>query len=115
MATDPPSFGALLKRHRLAAGLTQEALAERAGVSPRLDSVALLAAALGLAPAAHQALLAAARPGAATPAAVTPAPVPDDQPRPARAPLPVPATPLIGCEDAAATALALLQGKGYAC
>ena len=54
------SFGALLRRLRLAAGLTQEGLAERAGVSagavsdlernptrlPRLDSVALLADAL---------------------------------------------------------------------
>lgn len=29
------SFGALLRHHRLAAGLTQEQLAERAGVSPR--------------------------------------------------------------------------------
>src|SRR5262245_16847859 len=28
-----PTFGTLLKRHRLDAGLTQEALAERAGVS----------------------------------------------------------------------------------
>jgi transcriptional regulator with XRE-family HTH domain len=55
-------FGALLKRYRLAAGLTQEALAERAGLSaravsdlerdpdrlPRLDSIALLGDALGL-------------------------------------------------------------------
>ena len=31
----PEMFGALLRRHRLAAGLTQEALAERAGVSVR--------------------------------------------------------------------------------
>lgn len=29
------TFGALLRRHRLRAGLTQEALAERAGLSPR--------------------------------------------------------------------------------
>ena len=69
-------FGALLRRLRLAAGLTQEALAERAGVSaravsdlerdpsrlPRLDSVALLADALGLDPAGRARLLAAARP-----------------------------------------------------
>src|SRR5687768_7359447 len=32
---EPQGFGALLREHRLAAGLTQEALAERAGVSPR--------------------------------------------------------------------------------
>ena len=55
-------FGDLLKRLRLAAGLTQDALAARAGVSeravsdlerdptrlPRLDTVILLAAALDL-------------------------------------------------------------------
>jgi transcriptional regulator with XRE-family HTH domain len=35
---DAVTFAALLKRHRLAAGLTQEALAERAGLSPRAVS-----------------------------------------------------------------------------
>ena len=35
MAADAPTFATLLKRLRLAAGLTQEALAERAGVSVR--------------------------------------------------------------------------------
>jgi tetratricopeptide (TPR) repeat protein/transcriptional regulator with XRE-family HTH domain len=58
----PAPFGALLRRHRIAAGLTQEELAERAGISvrrvgdlergvqqiPRRDTVALLAAPLGL-------------------------------------------------------------------
>jgi len=33
--TDPKTFGALLRRHRLTAGLTQEALAEHAGLSVR--------------------------------------------------------------------------------
>ena len=62
MATyDSGTFGALLRRQRLAAGLTQEALAERAGLSakavsdlerdpartPRLGTVTLLADALG--------------------------------------------------------------------
>ncbi len=56
------SFGALLRRYRVAAGLTQEELAERAGLSvrtvsdlergvnrsPRKDTLPLLAAALGL-------------------------------------------------------------------
>ncbi len=56
------SFGALLRRYRMAAGLTQEELAERAGLSvrtvsdlergvnrsPRKDTLPLLASALGL-------------------------------------------------------------------
>src|SRR5215210_4011429 len=58
----PRSFGELLRDHRRAAGLTQEELAERAGISPRSisemerggahvprrDTVSLLARALGL-------------------------------------------------------------------
>jgi transcriptional regulator with XRE-family HTH domain len=78
-AGPPPPFGALLRRHRLAAGLTQEALAERAGLSargvqdlerglkraPRPDTLRLLAGALELAPEARAALAAAARLGAA--------------------------------------------------
>ena len=73
---DAASFAALLKRQRLAAGLTQEALAERAGLSakavsdlerdpertPRLDTIGLLADALGLSPGERAGLLAAARP-----------------------------------------------------
>src|SRR5207245_2667638 len=35
VAAQPSTFGVLLRRHRVAAGLTQEALAERAGVSVR--------------------------------------------------------------------------------
>ena len=73
---DAVSFAALLKRQRLAAGLTQEALAERAGLSakavsdlerdpartPRLGTVTLLADALGAGPEERAELLAAARP-----------------------------------------------------
>jgi len=94
MARTISTFGALLKRHRLAAGLTQEGLAERAGLSahavsdlerdparlPRLESVALLADALALASGQRAALLAAARP-LPDPARV-PAPA-DAAPRPA--------------------------------
>src|SRR5262245_57355337 len=60
----PPTFAALLRRHRLAVGLSQEALAERAGLSlrgvsdlergartvPQRRTVRLLAGALGLPP-----------------------------------------------------------------
>jgi predicted ATPase/DNA-binding CsgD family transcriptional regulator/transcriptional regulator with XRE-family HTH domain len=73
-----PPFGVLLRRYRLGAGLTQEALAERAGLSvrgvsalergvsagPRLETLRLLAEALGLGAAARAALAAAARPAA---------------------------------------------------
>ena len=68
------TFGALLRRHRLAAGLSQEALAERARLSvngisalergdrryPYHETVLLLAKALGLSPAAEAELEAAA-------------------------------------------------------
>jgi non-specific serine/threonine protein kinase len=70
-------FGDLLKRHRLAAGLTQEALAERAALStraisdlergakraPRRDTVELLATALGLSGRRRAAFEGASRPG----------------------------------------------------
>jgi transcriptional regulator with XRE-family HTH domain len=94
----PDRFAQLLKRHRLAAGLTQEALAERAGVSaraisdlergggrtPRLETVRLLATALGLTAEQHGALLAAS--GAAGPLPVVSR----------TSELPIPPTPLIG-------------------
>jgi tetratricopeptide (TPR) repeat protein/DNA-binding XRE family transcriptional regulator len=74
--TDTPTFGDLLRRYRLVAGLTQEALAERAHLSPkaigaleqginrapRAGTLALLADALALSPQEHAALVAAARP-----------------------------------------------------
>ena len=74
-AQDPGAFGALLRRRRLAAGLTQEMLAERAGLSargvqdlergahrPLADTVRRLGAALGLTEEDKAAFLAAARP-----------------------------------------------------
>jgi len=78
------TFGDLVRRHRIAAGLTQEELAERSGVSPRSISeiergggsvprrstVELLAGALGLAPGGRAALR------AALPARTTPASIP---------------------------------------
>src|SRR5690349_15356198 len=69
-----PSFGELVKRHREAAGLTQEELAERATLSvrglryleqgvrhPYRDTVCRLAAALPLSPDDRRALQAAAQ------------------------------------------------------
>ncbi len=72
-----PSFGALLKRYRLAAGLTQEELAERAGLSvraisdlerglhrsPQKETINLLADALRLDPQNRIALQDASRSG----------------------------------------------------
>jgi transcriptional regulator with XRE-family HTH domain len=72
--SESPSFAARLRRHRLAAGLTQEALAERAGMSargiqnleggvtrPARDSARRLAAALDLTSEAVAPFLAAPR------------------------------------------------------
>ena len=73
--SDAPTFGDLLRRHRRARDLTQEALAERAGVSvraisdlergarthPYRETATLLAEALGLSGSERAALLAAAR------------------------------------------------------
>jgi predicted ATPase/transcriptional regulator with XRE-family HTH domain/uncharacterized protein HemY len=115
------SFGTQLKRHRVAAGLTQEQLAEQTGVSartisdlerdlghrPRKDTVTLLADALGLTPADRTAFEAASRRESAAPmppaalGAISAAPPPG---------LPVPLTPLIGRErDEAAVAHLLRQ------
>ncbi|MDQ6603516.1 MAG: tetratricopeptide repeat protein [Chloroflexota bacterium] len=108
---DATTFGAVLKRMRLAAGLTQEALAERAGVSgkaisdlerdpartPRLDTVALLADALALPPERRTQLLAAARPANSTPGGST------------MDPLPRPLTPLIGRTEDVGAVVALLR------
>jgi predicted ATPase/DNA-binding XRE family transcriptional regulator len=81
MSADRGSFGDLLRRLRSAAGLSQEALAERAGLSrngisdlergarqvPRLETVRMLADALALTDADRRALLAAARPALMAP------------------------------------------------
>ncbi|HEU0026832.1 MAG TPA: helix-turn-helix domain-containing protein [Ktedonobacterales bacterium] len=100
------SFGALLRRYREAAGLTQEALAQRAGLSvrgisdlergarqsPRRETLDLLASALALPP-HKRALLEAAR------SPLAPGQPPDSTAR-ALPPnnLPAQATPLIGRE-----------------
>lgn len=109
------SFGARLRRLRLAAGLTQEALAERAGVSakaigqlerdasrtPRLDTVNLLADALQLDAGQRTELLAAARPDSALP---TPMPAGMGHSRA----IPQPLTSLIGRAGVVAAVAELL-------
>jgi transcriptional regulator with XRE-family HTH domain len=113
--TSSTSFGALLRQHRLQAGLTQEALAERASVStrsiqdlerdrgfPRAETVRLLTEALGLAGEARAALIASSHRELVAAAA--------PRPNPRRLPsLPIPPTPLIGREQEAAAACALLR------
>lgn len=101
-------FGALVRRHRQAAALSQEALAECAGLSkdaisviergkrgaPRPETVALLARALDLSAEERAALIAAARAvGAAPDKQVSPHTIPLALP-----PLPVPLTAFIGRE-----------------
>jgi predicted ATPase/DNA-binding XRE family transcriptional regulator len=106
-----PSFATLLRRHRLAAGLTQEQLAERANLSvravsdlerglrtvPRRDTVDLLAAALELASAERTALhaIVSRHRGPTT--------------QPAISSLPPELTPLIGREQDEARVIHLLR------
>lgn len=114
MSEEHAPFGALLKDYRLAAGLTQEALAERAGLSaraisdlergvkrlPREATLDLLAQALALPPRKRALLVGAARPLAVSDA-LAPSPHPPHN-------LPVPLTPLIGRETEVTRATALL-------
>jgi predicted ATPase/DNA-binding XRE family transcriptional regulator len=107
-------FGELLRRYRVAAGLTQEQLAERAGVStrgvsdlergahglPRKDTLQLLLDALALAPVDRAVLASAAR---------RPATNRKRQDRGDRDPsLPVPLTSLVGREQDIAAVAGLL-------
>ena len=107
--TGEPTFGTLLREFRTRAGLTQEALAERAGLSargisdlerglkraPRRDTVALLLEALVLSPVEREALEAARAP--------RPEAVPGRDAR-----LPVAPTPLVGREREVAAVVDLL-------
>ncbi len=113
---EPTTFGALLKRYRTAAGLTQEALAERASLStravsdlerglsrvPRYDTLDLLARAMNLEASQRAALFAAARPAR---------PQEDTKAAPLQV-LPFPPTALLGREQEIAQALGLLRERG---
>src|SRR5215211_2041343 len=110
------TFGDLLRQYRRAAGLTQEALAERAGLSarglsdlergvritPRPDTLHLLVEALGLVGVERSVLVTAAirRPAPPLPRAIQDLLGHE---------LPVPLTPLIGRADEVAAVCALLQ------
>ena len=110
-----PPFGAILKRLRLAAGMTQEVLAERARVSakavsdlerdptrrPRLTTVGLLADALELSTVDRTALVAAANPDDP--------PVIDHTPTRASGSMPRPMTPLVGRAGVTAAIAELLR------
>ncbi len=113
-----PSFGALLKEYRLAAGMTQEALAERAGLSaraisdlergvnriPRQETLDLLAQALRLPPRKRALLSALTRPGGVSSSML------DSETRPPHN-LPAPLTALIGRETDITRATGLLDRK----
>src|SRR5215207_9857957 len=108
-------FGTALRHYRVSAGLSQEGLAERAGLSvrgisdlergartyPRLETVRLLADALELSDRDRATLLAAARPeleSAPNPDTGTPPPVPPERTvNPRR--LPIPPTKLVGRDE----------------
>jgi predicted ATPase/transcriptional regulator with XRE-family HTH domain len=120
MEDDPAaSFAALLRRHRIATGLSQEALAERAGLSARAisdlergarrapyrETVRLLADALDLMPADRMALEAAVDRGRGPLAGAATG-------RDPVAPmLPAAVTPLIGRDQEVASLLAQLRGS----
>ena len=108
----PPTFAALLRRHRLALGLSQEALAEKTGLSvdaigllergerqhPRRRTLQVLAAALALGDEDREGLLAAAR----SPAGGAGHTAIDG--------LPHQATPILGRASEVAEVVALLRG-----
>jgi transcriptional regulator with XRE-family HTH domain len=123
-----PSLAAMVRRYRLAVGLSQEALARRAGVgvttiaalergrraAPRPGTVALLADALALDAEERAALIAVARgverPGNDGAASGRPAPDPPATSWAAPTPLPLtPPTPLVGREREEAMVIALLR------
>src|SRR5688572_5227978 len=129
---ETPGFADLLRRYRRAAGLTQELLAERAGIStravsdlerglylaPRRDTVAFLARALDLGEDEAARLEAAVdrrrrpRTDHESPALVAGRPSAPPAAVPGGWGLPVSLTPLVGRQDEAASVSALLIDPG---
>src|SRR5258708_6936935 len=115
MSDQQTSFGILLKRYRMAAGLTQEALAARAQLStrtiadlerginrlPRHDTFGLLMTALNVNSQQRALFLTMARPEMTAAAALTPSP----------SRLPIPPTALIGREQEMTRALTRLRSN----
>jgi predicted ATPase/transcriptional regulator with XRE-family HTH domain len=116
--TEPESLGALIRRLRLAAGLSQEQLAEKSGLSARAvsdlergvraqtrpETLRMLADGLALGAEDRQCLLLAARPDLQQAPHVAPV-------APAQATgLPEPRSPLIGRDQEVAALLSLLTG-----
>lgn len=113
------AFGDLVHVFRARAGLTQEELAERAGLSldavgllergerrrPQRETIRLLAVALSLSDAERAQFALAAR----TPAPSTPAAPPPPAASPTPRTLPAPVTPLVGRARAVADTLVLLR------
>jgi predicted ATPase/transcriptional regulator with XRE-family HTH domain len=109
-ATPRESFGSLLRSYRRIAGITQEELAERAGISadtisnlergvahvPHKETVHLLVEALSVTPKERETILAAARALRATSPSVS---VSSDGPATPQSRIPLPPTPLVGRED----------------
>ena len=116
MSGDTTSFGDLLRQLRTSAALSQEALANRAGLSlrgisdlergarrmPQLNTVRMLADALDLSAEERRVLLAVARPGRLLEF--------DDGGLSRRAPLPAPLTSLVGREREVSALISLVTG-----
>lgn len=114
------AFGSLLRSYRIEAGLSQELLADRASLSsrgvsdlergvrqsPRLETVRLLADALGLGPEDRIPLFRAARHKADD----EQPPAQGTSPEPSLSSLPLPPTPVVGREHEIATLVELLEG-----
>ena len=122
-----PLFGELLRRHRLEAGLTQEALAERAGLSlraisdlerglrraPYRETVRMLSEALGLDLGARERLESAARRPRSGPTSRQPRDG-SEAIRPATPPPPSGTVTLLFTDIESSTALLRRLGEGYA-